>query len=250
MSSLSATTNPPQSDLVDARQTYVDRLRRHQDEVNTLDRIDDRIAIFRLALGVAFAGCVGLRLLGWQEGTLGACVAVVAVVIVTMHHSQIAESVDRTRRLVAYYQAGLRRIDGGWEGRGVDGQRFIDPTHVYTGDLDILGTGSLFELLCSVRSRGGEEALASMLSTHCDAQTARRRHRAAQEMAPRGDLREELALLGRDVRSRIRPAGLAAWGNHPPLLTSQPIRWAAIVITATNVITAIGWLEQVIPYTW
>ena len=58
MSSLSATTNPPQSDLVDARQTYVDRLRRHQDEVNTLDRIDDRIAILRQALGVNFAASV------------------------------------------------------------------------------------------------------------------------------------------------------------------------------------------------
>ena len=48
-------------------------------------------------------------------------------------------------------------------GAGETGQRFVDPNHPYSADLDIFGKGSLFQLVCGARTSAGEATLASWL---------------------------------------------------------------------------------------
>jgi len=248
--STSLTPIPPSPPPSEAGRLYMERFLKHDEKAAELDRRDDIVAMVRLAVAVAFAGSLVLRYMGWTGGLIGAAICAVSFVLVTLYHSRLAEELGRTRRLASFYQAGLRRINGGWQGKGVAGDRFVDPAHVYTGDLDIFGRGSLFELLCTARTLSGEDTLASMVSTPCDSDTARRRQRAVSELSPRLDLREDLAMLGQDVRSRIHPRGLAAWGNHPHMLTSTAMRWVAVGITAATVVTGIGWFGFGLSYWW
>ena len=60
---------------------------------------------------------------------------------------------------------GVARIEDRWQGTGQQGTQFDEPHHVYASDLDLFGKGGLFELLCTVRTRMGEERLAQWLKT-------------------------------------------------------------------------------------
>ena len=58
--------------------------------------------------------------------------------------------------------------------------------------------------------RGGARLLAARPA---EPETIRERHEAVNELRPRLDLREDLELLGVEVRGGIDPAALAAWST-------------------------------------
>jgi hypothetical protein len=104
------------------------------------------------------------------------------------------------------------------------GERFADPSHPYSRDLDLFGKGSLFELLCTARTRACEETLTSWLLAPAAPDEVCLRHVAVCELRSKLDLREDVAALGEDVRSGMQPGALASWGENGLLFRSVPMR--------------------------
>ena len=162
--------------------------------------------------------------------------------VLLVYHERVTRAWYRSLRAVAFYETGLARLRDDWKGRGQNGARFQDDTHPYAGDLDIFGTGSLFELLCTARTRTGEDTLASWLLHAAAPEEIRARQAAVAELRPLLDLREDLALLGSDVPAGVDFRALAAWGAESPLLTAQWPRWAALLLGSLTTIALAGWL--------
>src|SRR5690606_16178459 len=130
-----------------------------------------------------------------------------------------ADRLTRSRRAVTYWERAIARVEGNWAGTGPTGERYRDPHHPYADDLDIFGPASLFQLICSARTRLGEDMLADWLSRPADAETIRARHAALKELRDRVGLREELALLDAEVHDDLDQNRLAVWSREP----AQPI---------------------------
>jgi hypothetical protein len=163
-----------------------------------------------------------------------------AVLIVV--HERVRRASHRASRAVLFYEKGLGRIDDRWAGTGEPGERFLDPSHPFAADLDLFGRGSLFERLCTARTRAGEEKLASWLLSPADREEIGRRQAAVAELLPRLDLREELELLGADIRAGIDPESLAAWGGEPRVFDRPAIiSLTAAVLAALAVTGLVGW---------
>jgi len=130
----------------------------------------------------------------------------------------------------------LARLENHWMGTGETGERYRDPSHVYEEDLDIFGKGSLFELLCTARTRSGEDTLARWLLAPASRDKAAQRQKAVGELRGRLDLREDLAVLGDAVRSGIDSEMAARWGKAPAVEfpTGAPLI-AALLATAVLV---------------
>src|SRR5262249_27868967 len=120
--------------------------------------------------------------------------------------------------------------------------RFQDENHPYAADIDLFGTGSLFELLCTARTRTGENTLAGWLLKGAAPAEVRARQEAVAELRSMLDLREDLALLGGDVPAGGDFDGVAAWGSAPAILTTQWPRWAALAIGLTSLTCLFGWI--------
>jgi hypothetical protein len=103
----------------------------------------------------------------------------------------------------------------------------------------------LFELLSTARTRAGEERLASWLLAPAPVEEVRARQQAVDELRPRLDLREDVALLGAEVSSGTHPEELAAWAAAPPVFTVSQTRWlqiAALVIGVFSAVAVVMWL--------
>jgi hypothetical protein len=133
-------------------------------------------------------------------------------------HDRTLRGLERRRRAVRFFENALARLDGEWPGRGETGERYLDPAHPYAQDLDLFGKGSLFELLSTARTHIGEDTLARWLLAPADPATARDRNAAIDELRPRLDLREDLAVLAEEARAEVEPGALAAWGESPVLI--------------------------------
>ena len=168
-------------------------------------------------------------------------IPVAIFVLLEVAHGRVIESLRRCSRLRAFYERGLSRLDNTWMGTGETGERFLDPAHLYARDLDLFGKGSLFELLCTARTRAGEQALAGWLLQPACAEEIGARQAAIVELRERLDLREDLAVLGESVRVGIQPDALVAWAESEPVFTSSGERAVAIVLAGLWLLSLAAW---------
>ena len=157
--------------------------------------------------------------------------------VLVVVHARVAERLERAQRAVGFYQRGLARLENQWIGTGETGERFRNPSHVYEEDLDIFGKGSLFELLCTARTRAGEDTLAQWLLAPASREEAGRRQQAIAELRSRLDLREDLAVLGAAIRSGIDPEVAAHWGQAPLVNFPAGAPFIAAILATAVVVT-------------
>jgi hypothetical protein len=198
---------------------------------------DARLAAFAAALVLAIAIYNGLRISRWWPIVPGGI-----FVALVLSHEPIRRAGDRARRAVDFYAKGLARLEGRWVGQGVRGLDYLDLEHPYAADLDLFGEGSLFELLCTARTRAGEETLAAWLLGPATPETIRDRQRAVAELRPLLDLREDLELLGVEVRGGIDPSALASWGQLEREFAGNTVLVVATILGALGTATVVGWL--------
>jgi hypothetical protein len=156
-------------------------------------------------------------------------------------HERVIRAIRRCSRKIAFYERCLARIGNKWMGTGETGDRFSDPSHPYARDLDIFGAGSLFELLCTARTRAGEEILANWLLAPASPDEVRLRNAAVTELRTRLDLREDLAVLGRDFRSGVQPEALVAWGEGCSALSPGVLQIILPVLAFLWICSLIAW---------
>jgi len=226
---------------MDPRGAYTERLEARRAAVAQHDKRHRSIGNLRL---LVFLAAAVLAWLAWGRGLLspfwlGLPAAVFVCLIVA--HERVLRARRAAGRAVAHCERALARLEGQWAGHGETGERFLDHAHAYAADLDLFGPASLFELLSTARTRMGEDTLAHWLLQSAEPAVLRARHAAIAELGPMLDLREDLAVLGEDVRSGVHPAELAAWGEQPPLLESRAARAVAFAIPCLVAASAVLW---------
>jgi len=142
-------------------------------------------------------------------------------------HDRILQRRETARRLAGFYNRGLDRLGNRWSGKGSPGTEFLDKQHPYAIDLDIFGTGSLFELLNTAQTRAGRTTLAQWLLHGADHGEIVARQAAIDEMRTKLDLREELAVLAGDPSAHINTDALTTWAAQPIHLPSTLQRLTA-----------------------
>ncbi|HEY6100219.1 MAG TPA: DNA mismatch repair protein MutS [Anaeromyxobacter sp.] len=222
------------------REELARRLAARQEAVARRDRTDRRIAAARLAV---FVAALALAWLAFGSRRLSAgwlLVPLAVFVALAIVHDRVFAARDRARRAIVFYEHALARLEGRFAGTGTSGDAYADPSHPYALDLDLFGTGSLFELLCAARTRPGEERLASWLLGPAPPHVLRPRQHAVAALAPRLDLREDLAVLGDDVRAAVDARSLAAWGEEHALLEPWLLP-ASLALAGAALLAAAGW---------
>ena len=198
---------------------------------------DGRLVFFVTALVLGFMIYRGLVASPWWLAfPAGAFVAL------ALSHEPVRRAGDRARRAVDFYSKGLARLEGRWAGQGVRGLEYLDLEHPYAADLDLFGEGSLFERLCTARTRAGEEELASWLLVPSSPEMIREQHQAVLELRPQLDLREDLELLGVEVRGGIDPAALADWGTSHREFPGKAVFVVATILGILGTAALVGWM--------
>jgi hypothetical protein len=235
-------TNQTGADLGEPRTIYQSRRQERRQQQAVCKGRERVLGFSRLAAFLLLFACLGFvfglhSLSAWVLPLPAA-----ALLLLLVAHDRIRRKEYLAGRAVAFYDTGLARLDDRWAGRGQPGERFRDDNHPYSSDLDLFGRGSLFELLCTARTRAGEDTLASWLKGAAKPEEVRDRQQAVAELRPQLDLREDLALLGSDVPAGVDFEAVARWGEAPARLSSVPLRLLTAVLGSASLITCLGWL--------
>ncbi len=216
----------------DPRLEYTSRLEARRNAVERFDRYDRWLGRARLSIALLFAAALALSIWRGLFSPWWSLVPLGLFIIFAAIHEGVLQSKERAMKAVAFYEDGLARIDDRWIGRGSPTELLRDDSHLYAPDLDLFGKGSLFELLCTARTRSGEETLARWLCEPAAPAEILSRQKAIDELRRRLDLREDLAILGAGIRSSLHPDELSGWGTAPLHLKSAWPRVAAPLLAA------------------
>lgn len=122
-----------------------------------------------IATFLGAVGCLALLTLGPSVTLRGVeiAAAVVLMAIYIMVRQRDAANDERIRELEdlrQVYDNELRALTGDFSCYD-DGQRYADPHHAYSYDLDIFGASSLYQRMCRTATTGGSDALARRLQS-------------------------------------------------------------------------------------
>ncbi|HEY2677721.1 MAG TPA: hypothetical protein VGI65_12190 [Steroidobacteraceae bacterium] len=220
---------------------YSQRLAERESRLGPLDNLNARIGSIRLGIGASFLIIAWMCFGPWKIEAWWLGVPVAAFILALIYHQRIRTLRIQAQRAVALYQDGLARLQDRWNGTGETGRRFELPHHIYAEDLDLFGSGSLYQLLCAGRTQMGENALAQWLLAPADIDIIRARHAAIADLRNRVSLRESLAIEGDTLRIELHPNTLTAWGSSPNRLKGLWMRIAAFALALLGVASLASW---------
>ena len=168
-------------------------------------------------------------------------VPVVVFIVLAVLQEKLIRRLRLRARSIQFYERGLARLEDRWAGSGETGERFLDPSHPYARDLDLFGAASLFELMCTARTRAGEETLAAWLLAAAPVDEVLSRQSAVRDLTNRVSFREKLFLLGETVRAGLRPDALATWGEGGAVFPARQTRVVTTVLGLLWIASLVVW---------
>ncbi|HUN85288.1 MAG TPA: hypothetical protein VMU48_12970 [Terracidiphilus sp.] len=211
---------------------YTRFLKQDRERLAAQQKWDRHLGYAKIALGI-LAAILLVRFVHQLHGIWPLLVDVAVFLVLVIAHERVLTRIREIKRVIIHHDGGLARLEDRWAGTGEGGERFLDPAHPYVRDLDVFGPGSIFELLCTFRTRAGEETLARWLLGPAAPDEIRARQGAAQELKPRMKFREKLFTAGDKVRLGLHPDRLAAWGEGNPWVAS---RWLSMLAATLAVL--------------
>lgn len=149
-------------------------------------------------------------------------------------------------RRAGFYERGAERIEGEWRGTGNSSREFAREGHLYQWDLDILGEGSLFELLATTRSNVGAERLAEFLLEETSIGEARARQEAVKELRGATELREQVALLGKYRFQNCEGQHLRDWLSLPKMNVPSIVPVALLCSSSVSLVLGVCGLAKIL----
>jgi hypothetical protein len=232
--------------MTDPRQAYSQLLDERRADIALREKRHTSLGYGRLAAVACAAVVVWLALVEHALSIVWTLIPVAMFAALMIVHDRLLQKLERRRRAARFFKRALERLDEQWAGAGETGDRYLTSEHPYAVDLDLFGKGSLFELLCTARTHIGEDTLARWLLSPASPETARTRQRAVDELRPRLDLREDLAITGEEARTGVDPVSLAAWGEAPAAMETGGLRVTLWLLTALGILGAMALLAWLV----
>ncbi len=190
-----------------------------------------RLAAFAAVIGVGCI-CIGDPDVSW----LWIFAPLAVFVLLLRLHAPVIRKLRRAEASQQYYIDSLARLAGLWKNAASDGTQFIDTQHLWSSDLDIFGTGSLFQKLNQCRTLPAKRKLAGWLTEVPSADVISERQLQAESLREHLDLRERLAAIETDVDWASAEKTLQIWLTQPAGKFPKWTLWAARVVGAASIV--------------
>lgn len=209
----------------------------------------NQLAFWRLSwfAGIAIAIWLLIRL----DQQLGAVIALLTGVVVFLFllkkHQAVRRERDLNHQLALINQDEASRLKRKYL-RPETGEQFINPTHYYSGDLDVFGKHSLFRLLNRAHTYEGQNRLATWLRTPTTSDAIRLRQMAAAELNPQLDWRQEFEAFANVEETIDRsPDTLIKWATAKVDSLPGYLNLIRFLFPAMTLVLFVAWLGGYIP---
>jgi hypothetical protein len=229
---------------------YLRRLQEHEQRESQLKATHLWIGYLRLFLAVLFLITAWFTIFQRDLPRTLLAIPVVLFIGAGILHARILRRLGTARRSAQVYRDGLARIEDRWYGLNPRDLTTLTAdtaarlrSSLYAADLDLTGPNSLFELLCTARTRMGQDTLLAWLLAPAPASTILARQSAIADLRQRTDLRERMSVAGDAPEVGVHPDALRTWALAADTLHQAWLPWLGAVLAMAAVASTIAWLS-------
>ncbi len=202
---------------------FQSRFSEFQQQAQTLQKKYNQVSAFRIVFFVvAIIGIVYLANARLSEIFIAVLIgSVIGFVFIIRWHQSIKQKYEHTERLATINKEELHRLN--YQLHSFDtGSIYQDARHPYSGDLDVFGEHSLFQLLNRSATRKGKDYLADWLRQPAVKPEILLRQEAALELKDQLDWRQTQQAHGRQVdTTQEEIQQLLTWVSSPLAISNQ-----------------------------
>ncbi len=131
--------------------------------------LSKKVNLISIGRGIIFFGGIGAAIFLFIRKQFNAipfiliAVLIIFVLLVCMH-SRVREQKKYARILLEINESSTKRLNGEWKEFKDTGEEFKNEDHRYSGDLDIFGKGSLFQMLNTSNTYIGRKKLGKLFT--------------------------------------------------------------------------------------
>ena len=204
---------------------YSDKIKIFEAELNALNKALKRFSILRLSIfAIAIISIVYLFSIKlFTPIFIVFPVLFIAFALVLTRYNKTAYLQKHTSFLKRINELEILREEGNLEDLD-SGDKFINPNHPYTSDLDIFGEHSIFQLLNRTTTESGEILLAKWLSEPAQSPEIQERQKAINELSQKLDWRQDFQASGMHFQNKKSDYyKLLKWVEAPPVLLKNQL---------------------------
>lgn len=191
-----------------------------QETEKQLQKARKRIRYISLLRLILFVEAVASAIIFWSDGWLKLIVLtvlpIIAFIWLVQSHNRWFYWKDYLKKKIEINQQELRALQYDFSDFD-NGKEYIDPSHLYTFDLDIFGEHSLFQYINRTSTPIGKQRLANWFNAHLEEKEAiEQRQEAIRELSSELEFRQQFRLLG--LLYKGKPSDTSAikeWVNSP-----------------------------------
>ncbi len=206
-------------------------------------QLERRLSRWRLFLFLAGVGCL-FGLAAWE--TLAyfwyalLTGVIVAFLVAARRQERAVEERERAYRLLNWYERALARQDRDWKKlRRPEYKVPLEYEQIAT-DLDLFGSGSLFQLLDETQMEMSRHRLASWMLKPAAADEVKRRYRALRCLAADREFREEFYDRASALANSLAdPGEFVAWSEAPPWYDRHPWLGRFVPFSSAAILVAV-----------
>ena len=237
--------NPDPNKLHLALATYTDHLHKSETQLKAAQSKRRHVLVAVIICLSLFLATVTLSLFYAVFPAGLSILAGLGTLYLYLQYGRIGERWKQAALQCEYFTDGIARMTGNWQGKGDTGLAFAREDHLYQIDLNVLGKGSLFELLCTTRSKAGAERLASYLLDSVDAKESRLRQEAVKELRDATVLRQKINMLGKHRLQDCDGHDYREWLDLPSITVPRLIPAFLLLSSLLSGVLAVGIFAKV-----
>lgn len=200
--------------------TYQENIEKYIVKTIRLKRVLNRISLLRLLI---FLVSITILITLFRVNLITPVFMVLPIsmlcfALVLKHHNKIALLRQHTSFLIKINESEIQREKCNLEEFDT-GQKFINPSHPYTSDLDIFGQHSIFQLVNRTTTESGMIFLSKWLSEPAPNYEINDRQKAIEELSQKLDWRQDFQASGMHFQNRKSDYyKLLDWVEAPAIL--------------------------------
>ena len=191
-----------------------------QETEQQLQKARKRIRYISLLRLILFVEAVASAVIFWSDGWLKLIVLtvlpIIAFIWLVQSHNRWFYRKDYLKKKIEINQQELRALQYDFSDFD-NGKEYIDPSHLYTFDLDIFGEHSLFQYINRTSTPIGKQRLANWFNAHLEEKEAiEQRQEAIRELSSELEFRQQFRLLGLLYKGKPSDTSeIKEWVNSP-----------------------------------
>lgn len=203
-----------------------------------------------LSFAIALASVIFFWHDGWLKLTLFTITPIIIFAWLLQKHNSWFHRKDYLKKKIEINKYELEALKYNFS-NFENGKEYIDPSHLYTFDLDVFGEHSLFQYLNRTSTSIGKQHLANCMKYHLKTkETIELRQEAIRELSSELEFRQEFRLLGLLYKGKASDSSeIKEWINSPNSFSKRILQILPITVGFINLISISATIWGIIPAT-